>query len=57
MDFVANKFEIARILGARALQISFGAPPLISVEIDNSPIEISKLEFKTGIIPLEVIAE
>ncbi|PIU81178.1 DNA-directed RNA polymerase subunit K [Candidatus Micrarchaeota archaeon CG_4_10_14_0_2_um_filter_49_7] len=57
VDFNANKFEIARIIGARALQLSFGAPPLVQVECDLSPIGVAKKEFNADIIPLEVIVE
>lgn len=53
-----NRFEIARIIGARALQLSLGAPPLIEVPkgiID--PIELARAEFKEGIIPLMVLRD
>ena len=55
-----NKYETARILGARALQISMGAPFLIKLnekdleEINFNPVEIAKKEFKEGIIPITV---
>lgn len=49
-----TKFETARIIGARALQIAQGAPPLIETE-EYSPIEIAMKEFKKNIIPLHVI--
>lgn len=50
-----NKFEIARILGARALQIKMGAPVL--VEIPKGiirPLDIAKLEFEKGVLPITV---
>ncbi len=50
-----TKFEKARIIGARALQISMGAPPLIEVEecmID--PVDISIMEFNKGVSPITV---
>jgi DNA-directed RNA polymerase subunit K/omega len=53
-----TRFEIARIIGARALQLSLGAPPLIQVPkgiID--PIALAREEFKSGIIPLMVCRE
>jgi len=53
-----TRFEIARIIGARALQLSLGAPPLIQVSkgiID--PIALAREEFKSGIIPLMVCRE
>lgn len=52
-----TRFEIARIIGARALQISLGAPPLIKLkkeELKKSPIEIAKMEFENNVIPLTV---
>lgn len=58
MDF--TKYEKARIIGARSLQISMGAPFLIKLsdkeleEIKFNPIEIAKLEFDKGIIPIVV---
>lgn len=48
-------YEKARIIGARALQISLGAPVLINVEGKNlSPIEIAKIELERGILPLTI---
>ena len=55
-----TKYETARILGARALQISMGAPFLIKLkekdleEIKFNPVEIAKREFSEGIIPITV---
>lgn len=50
-----TRFERARILGARALQISLGAPLLIDLPgtlVD--PVEISELEFAANRIPITV---
>ncbi len=50
-----TRFERARILGARALQISLGAPLLVETPpglID--PVEISELEYQAGVIPITV---
>ncbi len=55
-----TKYEHARIVGARALQISMGAPFMIKLTDDDlkkigyNPIEIAKMEFKLGIIPIQV---
>ncbi len=50
-----TRFEKARIIGARALQISLGAPVLIETpEGMIDPIEISMLEFQKGVIPITV---
>jgi len=51
-----TRFEKARIIGARALQISMGAPILIKVPkgvVD--PVQIAMLEFEEGVIPITVI--
>jgi DNA-directed RNA polymerase subunit K/omega len=50
-----NKYERARLVGARALQLAFGAPPLLEVEGKMSPMQISLKELEAGIIPLVVI--
>jgi DNA-directed RNA polymerase subunit K len=55
-----NKYETARILGARSLQISMGAPFLIKLdekdleEIKYNPVAIAKMEFAEGVIPITV---
>ena len=55
-----TKYEQARIIGARALQISMGAPFMIKLtdedlkRIGYNTIEIAKLEFKQGLIPISV---
>ncbi len=50
-----TRFEKARIIGARALQISMGAPTLIKVPKDTiTPIDIAMLEFKEDAIPITV---
>jgi DNA-directed RNA polymerase subunit K len=47
-----TRFEKARIIGARALQIARGATPVIKTDI-RDPIEIAEKEFEEGIIPLD----
>jgi len=48
-------FEVARIIGARALQIAMGAPVLLKEEVVGlSPLEIAKLEFKKNAIPISI---
>ena len=55
-----TKYEHARIIGARALQISMGAPFLINLsdeelkKIGYNAVEIAKLEFKRRLIPITV---
>ncbi|ODS39382.1 MAG: DNA-directed RNA polymerase subunit K [Candidatus Altiarchaeales archaeon WOR_SM1_86-2] len=63
MDY--TKFEIARLIGARALQIKMGAPILLSETDKNfkelkkssgiiKPIDIAKIEFEKGVLPMTV---
>jgi DNA-directed RNA polymerase subunit K len=50
-----TRFEKARIIGARALQISMGAPSLIKIPKNIIfPIDIAMLEFKENAIPITV---
>ncbi len=48
-----TRYERARIIGARALQISMGAPVLIDVD-KKEPIEIAYAELEKGVIPITV---
>ena len=50
-----TRFERARILGARALQVSLGAPILLDVPATLvDPVEIAELEYAAGVIPITV---
>jgi DNA-directed RNA polymerase subunit K len=50
-----TRFEKARIIGSRALQISFGAPVLVDYPADMlDPIDIAMLEFDKDMIPITV---
>ncbi len=55
-----TKYETARIIGARALQITMGSPLLIKVDeeklqkINYNAIELAKEEFKKGILPITI---
>jgi DNA-directed RNA polymerase subunit K len=50
-----NRYEIARLIGARALQIKMGAPVLVKVPKNvERPLEIAELEFSEGVLPLTV---
>ena len=51
-----TRFERARMIGARALQIARGAPTMIKTDL-KSPIKIAELEFEKGIIPLDIKRE
>ncbi len=48
-----TRYERARIIGARALQISMGAPVLLEVN-KKEPIDIAYMELEKGVIPITV---
>ncbi|MCX6668675.1 MAG: DNA-directed RNA polymerase subunit K [Methanothrix sp.] len=48
-----TRYERARIVGARALQVFMGAPVLIDTELTD-PLEIALEEMKLGVIPITV---
>ena len=49
-----TRFEKARMIGARALQLARGATPMIKTEVKEmrDPIKIAELEFDQGLIPI-----
>jgi len=50
-----TRFEKARIVGARSLQISMGAPILVEVsEGFSSTIDIALKELEAGILPMTI---
>jgi len=53
--FNYTRFEKARIIGARALQIAMGAPVLIDVPEGLTPLDVALLEFEKGVIPITVV--
>ena len=54
-DMMNTRFEKARIVGARALQIALGAPILVDYSIEMiDPVDIAMLEYDEGIIPISV---
>jgi DNA-directed RNA polymerase subunit K len=54
MSETLTKYEKARIVGARALQLYHGAPPLIDTEGGIDYIHIAELELERGVMPLFV---
>jgi DNA-directed RNA polymerase subunit K len=58
MDY--TKYEKARLIGSRALQIAMGAPFMVKLTDDDlkklkyNPVEIAKMEFDKGLIPIDV---
>lgn len=59
-DEECTKFEKARLIGSRALQISMGAPFMIKLtpkqieELQYNPVNVAKLEFEQGVLPISV---
>src|SRR3989338_1920806 len=55
-----SKYELARVLGARALQIAMDAPLLTEIsvekleEINYDPMEIAKIELEANALPISV---
>ena len=55
-----TKYERARMIGSRALQLSMGAPFLVKLDaaqlekIRFDPIEIALVEFQEGVLPITV---
>ncbi|OIO65472.1 DNA-directed RNA polymerase subunit K [Candidatus Woesearchaeota archaeon CG_4_10_14_0_2_um_filter_57_5] len=55
-----TKYEKARIIGARSLQLSMGAPPLVKMgpadleKLGYDPLRIAELEFSKDVIPITV---
>lgn len=55
-----NKFEKSRLLGARALELSKGAEPLVDIEglnvlLSRDLIKIAQMEFDQGKLDLEIL--
>ena len=51
-----TRFERARIVGARALQLSMGAPVLLTLENfeNKSPLIIAEMELRAKVLPLSI---
>jgi DNA-directed RNA polymerase subunit K len=52
-EFKLTRYERARIIGARALQISLGAPVLLDID-KGEPIDLAMEELRLGVIPITV---
>ncbi|MCE7734970.1 MAG: DNA-directed RNA polymerase subunit K [Candidatus Heimdallarchaeota archaeon] len=52
-EAVLTRYERARIVGARALQISQGAPVLIETDPDDfQPVDVAMSELKARVLPV-----
>jgi len=50
-----TRYERARIISARALQIAQGAPILVKLPKGmTDPKEIAKIEWDAGVIPIDI---
>ena len=55
MDKKYTRYEKTRILAARSLQISQGAPVLIKIPKGvTDPLRIAELEWEKGAIPIDI---
>ena len=52
-----TRFERTRLISARALQLSLGAPLLIKAGKEFSMNELARLELEKKVIPLSVLRE
>jgi len=55
-----TKYEKARMIGSRALQLSMGAPFLVKLtpeeltKMRHDPLEIALMEYEQGVLPITV---
>lgn len=60
MEHQFTKYEVARIIGARALQIAMDAPLLLKISeaelksINYDALKIAEKEFKSGVLPISI---
>ncbi len=53
-----NKYERARVVGARGLQIALGAPVLLEpLKGMMNPLDIARLELEKDLIPIAIKRE
>ncbi|MCC6004089.1 MAG: DNA-directed RNA polymerase subunit K [Thermofilum sp.] len=51
-----TRFERAKIIGIRALQISLGAPVLVELgPEDTDPVRIAEKELESGLLPIIIV--
>ncbi|MGC9181731.1 DNA-directed RNA polymerase subunit K [Thermogladius sp. KZ2Tp1] len=51
-----TRFEVARVVGARALQLAYGAPPLFDISSFpiKDPVAIAIAELIRGLLPMSI---
>lgn len=50
-----TRFELTRVLSARSLQLSLGAPPLVKRTSELSMLQVAEKEFLQHVLPLSVL--
>jgi DNA-directed RNA polymerase subunit K/omega len=50
-----TRFEITRVLSARSLQLSLGAPPLVKGTKELSMLKVAEKEFEEKVLPLSIL--
>jgi len=50
-----TRFELTRVLSARSLQLSLGAPPLVKGTKELSMLEVAEKELGENILPMSVL--
>ena len=50
-----TRFELTRVLSARSLQLSLGAPPLVKRTSELSMLQVAEKEFLQKVLPLSVL--
>ncbi|MBS3164273.1 DNA-directed RNA polymerase subunit K [Candidatus Woesearchaeota archaeon] len=59
-DIKLTKYERARIIGARALQLAMGAPFILKFtkkdleDVRFNTVELAKREFEAGVVPIGI---
>jgi len=52
-----TRFERTRLISARALQLSLGAPVLVKAPKYSTALDIARLELQEQVLPLAVLRE
>ena len=52
-----TRFEVTRLISARSLQLSLGAPPLAKAKDSKTMQDLAKKEFAEKTIPLTILRE
>lgn len=50
-----TRFELTRVLSARSLQLSLGAPPLVKGTKELDMLEVAEKELNEKVLPLSVL--